>query len=1369
MANEFVVKNGLVTPNVQVSGSTSGTTTLSASAAASGTLTLPAATDTLVGKATTDTLTNKSISGSTNTLTNIPNSALTNSTISGVSLGSNLNALTIGTGLSGTSYNGSAAVTIALANTAVTAGSYGSGTAIPVLTIDAQGRITAASTSAVTIGNSGLTLSIGTAGATNTTVTIGTGTGFTANSTTASTYDIKVGPALTALATLMTTAGAGFIKRGATADTYTIDTNTYLTSYTETDTLATVTGRGATTATASTFSGGLTASGATAITLSNGSANTITTGNDINFFINTRASTSATANLQLRTGDASGTLTAAGFVSIYAGQGTTASGATVSITGGNVNLATSTGGSVTIQGGTALTGASTAGTGGAVYIYGGYAYASAGTKVGGSVYLEGGAPFNAGTNTNGTVYVGTNAGGSNTGTAAVNIGSSGIITTVSGTVKLPNVGTSGFVKLGAGGQLSADTSTYASSTHYHDRIYNGAVGTSSYLALSSTNELEYYNSAGTIDTLYLQYSGTAAQLKGPGGAQIWMDSNDGSGSGLDADLLDGNHASAFALAGHTHSYLSAESDTLATVTGRGATTSTVTSFTGGGGDGLPALRITQTASATTANWLGSFINSGLSGAAGKFGLLLLGQAESAKNSGYLGFQWQGAGSNSNAVTLGLYAADNLLRVYGGGYTEMSGSARAPIFYDSDNTAAYANLAQTSGTIIATGASSDTLGYNASYGIYIGGINGRYLYSGNSSYTGPVFHNGTSAYTVYHSGNLTDLNQLTNGPGYITGSYLDDYTRGAYRVIADYSSSSTWYIRSNGNYIFGRAHDWTQSFTLNLGNGTAASNNGWAEFGQNTSNNAAGTWFGTRFVQYTGSAKIDGYVRAGRYYLGDDTNYITSGGAGAIRSQTSTGYIDVGSMNASWAHIQTDRPSFYFNKDVSIDGQLYKYGGGAYLHTGNYNSYAPTLTGGNASGTWSISITGSAGDIGGYRSDGWLRKVSDSTQFQMYGNSRTMIYRTDGTTNPHGGGAYAHIFYYGGSADADRKFIINTDGRLYSPYHGWLDTMSISGSAGSVSGLTLTSSSNGINPDNVTQNQIGYNTSVSLFGQTDGGLYSSAYSSSWIHQIYGDFRTGQIAIRGKNSGTWQSWRTVLDSSNFTSYVNAPNRAGVSYYQASTWLQFTGNTYGLYWSSPGSSAWTDGYAELYAQNTYTYGTFMIEGRRNSYSGLVMYPATAATMMWDGSGNGGFYNPNWDWPQYFNYSNKCTGFNGSTTSSSYAVYVNGSLYASGNLVAGSDGRYKKNVITVDNALEKVLSLRGVYYEWKETENDNKTKGRQLGVIAQEVQEILPEVVTYAEDVDRYSVDYGKMAGVFIEAIKELNAQIKELKQEIKVLKGE
>jgi hypothetical protein len=76
----------------------------------------------------------------------------------------------------------------------------------------------------------------------------------------------------------------------------------------------------------------------------------------------------------------------------------------------------------------------------------------------------------------------------------------------------------------------------------------------------------------------------------------------------------------------------------------------------------------------------------------------------------------------------------------------------------------------------------------------------------------------------------------------------------------------------------------------------------------------------------------------------------------------------------------------------------------------------------------------------------------------------------------------------------------------------------------------------------------------------------------------------------------------------------------------------------------------------------------------------------------------------------------------------------------------------------------MRGVYYTRIET-NDPKIdpNKRQVGVIAQEMNEVLPEAVTYATDVDEYGVQYGNLAGVFIEAIKELKAEIEELKRRL------
>ena len=141
-------------------------------------------------------------------------------------------------------------------------------------------------------------------------------------------------------------------------------------------------------------------------------------------------------------------------------------------------------------------------------------------------------------------------------------------------------------------------------------------------------------------------------------------------------------------------YLTSESDTLATVTGRGATTSTAVTLTYSIGDGTAALRLSPASSSGSFQWASTSLSSGLG--SGQTMIHLLGNATGLNNSGYVGYQYGGsAGSTNSFVSLGLYGNDNILRVYGGTYTQSLGSMRAPIFYDSDDTNYYLDPASTS--------------------------------------------------------------------------------------------------------------------------------------------------------------------------------------------------------------------------------------------------------------------------------------------------------------------------------------------------------------------------------------------------------------------------------------------------------------------------------------------------------------------------------------------------------------------------------------------------------------------------------------------------------------------------------------------------
>jgi hypothetical protein len=338
-------------------------------------------------------------------------------------------------------------------------------------------------------------------------------------------------------------------------------------------------------------------------------------------------------------------------------------------------------------------------------------------------------------------------------------------------------------------------------------------------------------------------------------------------------------------------------------------------------------------------------------------------------------------------------------------------------------------------------------------------------------------------------------------------------------------------------------------------------------------------------------------------------------------------------------------------------------------------------------------------------DSWLRENGDNNNFRIYGNSRQVIFRTDGTGGGEGHTGYPFKWTYGGDGSGNSVMLLHTDGRLWTPRYGWFDTAfaaashnhdgtyaaashthtianvtglqsaldgkqaagsyaaashthayvptngstwsphpssvregawntfytdsgyislgpangswahiysdknfyfnqdiyvnnaklatesyvtsrgyitasgsvayaTSAGSADSIDGWAFanTGSNAAKNADTIDSNGITYYTGgVTNFSgnATDGALYSQRYSSAWQHQIAGDYRSGQIALRGKNNGTWQSWRTVWDSGNLNPIVSATVSNDTT-----TYTKADGSTFALTTSDANTNKYLNG---------------------------------------------------------------------------------------------------------------------------------------------------------------------------------------------------
>ena len=127
------------------------------------------------------------------------------------------------------------------------------------------------------------------------------------------------------------------------------------------------------------------------------------------------------------------------------------------------------------------------------------------------------------------------------------------------------------------------------------------------------------------------------------------------------------------------------------------------------------------------------------------------------------------------------------------------------------------------------------------------------------------------------------------------------------------------------------------------------------------------------------------------------------------------------------------------------------------------------------------------------------------------------------------------------------------------------------------------------------------------------------------------------------------------------------------------------------------------------------------------------------------------------------------GTTTPGAYKLYVSGTSYSTGGWQS-SDVRFKEGIVPIEGPLQKVMKMEGVSYSWKTREYKDKgfPEGRHYGVVAQEIEKVLPEVVAEGPSGEK-TVAYTELIAVLIEAMKEQQKTIIELSSEVKELRKE
>ena len=521
------------------------------------------------------------------------------------------------------------------------------------------------------------------------------------------------------------------------------------------------------------------------------------------------------------------------------------------------------------------------------------------------------------------------------------------------------------------------------------------------------------------------------------------------------------------------------------------------------------------------------------------------------------------------------------------------------------------------------------------------------------------------------------------------------------------------------------------------------------------------------------------LTTGGFEIADSNTRMSEGDGNSVRITTDSGYVDIGPMNTTWCHFQTDRGKFYFDKTVHFDGQIYDYAGGGtsnpYWHAGANFTSANILTIGQ--------VKLGDGNDGVFYSDTNGRTAFANGDFYIQ-NTVTNYYNY--ATNQYIGDSSGDNIYFRANVLSGTGWSINGAGKfttrdvqISAGYH----LHRTDHHSGHLEGSYNNVAANGSKSNPIYTIGYDYNPADASLSNMYGIGYSNGSQSSFITGagspsgwgLYvaadGDSRIFLNGSEGKIHSA-----NFCQSSAFYGHANVAGTGNATYHPSGIYSTGSNWLYGTIYTNGHGINFTGG--SIASCND-------IVCDQNYGRGLVgVYSATRYQHVWS---MGASYRTNAAGTSYGNmygltytHTNIGTGTNQAISGLSHQLQhrsngtltaaIGAGIWTSGNVTAYSDIAVKTNLVKIPNAIEKVCAINGYTYERTDYVKDPEDKNapdilRQAGVVAQEVEKVLPEVVS--GDEGNKAVAYGNIVSLLIEAIKEQQGQIEDLKHEIQALK--